>query len=447
MLKPQDLAPQLAQLERAPRWVIAFSGGLDSTVLLHILQRYCHERAGAPPLSAVHVNHNLHRDAARWQAHCEAACDKWHIACKSQAVHVDSTGGMEAAARAARYAVFDALLEPDAVLLMAHHLDDQVETYFLRLMRGAGIEGLAAMPARRSLGAGELCRPLLNTPRSELEAYAQHWQLDYIDDPSNSDTAIDRNFLRAEVLPKLAQRWPAYRRTVARASAHMSQALAAVADALGPLPTRCNSMGDPGIPVSALLEHTDARALQHLRIQLRLWGCRPPPQAGLEEFLRQLRASPSPGNARLQWSDHCLQRYRDGVYLLPPNSPKQRLDRYTIAPNTPLHIDGVGELCLHPTSGPGLHLAAQPALEIGWRENGQRCRPIGRGGSVSLKQMLQERGIPPWWRDKVPLLYRGDELLAVGEGLYCESDAWRGATGQKDTRWEFRWRRFPAKFQ
>ena len=219
----------------------------------------------------MHVNHQLQDQADQWQAHCRALCAGLGVPLVEQRVSLDAAGdGPEAAARRARYAVFEQLLGDEDVLFMAHHLDDQVETLMLRLMRGAGLTGLAGMPAERALGAGRLVRPLLGRPRRDLAAYAREQGLSWVEDPSNRDTTPDRNFLRHEVLPLLAARWPGYRETVGRAAAHLADA----GKLLGyhyPLPdTRYSCCGDPGLALEALVDCEPAQA----QLTFRGWPCR-----------------------------------------------------------------------------------------------------------------------------------------------------------------------------
>ncbi|MCB1676716.1 MAG: tRNA lysidine(34) synthetase TilS, partial [Halioglobus sp.] len=192
-LHSAQLGPELADLQRAPHWYVGYSGGLDSTVLLHLLQQWRTANPRSPALTAIHVNHCLQSGADAWQAHCEHLCRELGVPLVSRAEPVRAGAqGIEAAARAVRYRIFERQLQAGAVLFLAHHLDDQVETFFLRLLRGAGLQGLAAMPARRSLGGGLLARPLLQRPRSQLEDYAREHQLRWVEDPSNTDTALDR---------------------------------------------------------------------------------------------------------------------------------------------------------------------------------------------------------------------------------------------------------------
>ncbi len=247
-----------------------------------------------------------------WQRHCAHMCGSLQLSLTTCTVAVRPQASGEAAARAARYRAFEEQLPPGAVLFLGHHLDDQVETFFLRLLRGAGVEGLAAMPRRRTLGEGLLVRPLLDYGRSEIEHYAARHGLAYVEDPSNSNTAVDRNFLRAELLPLLASRWPGYRQTVARASGHMAAAASVLADQLGVPDTVHSAMGDPGLLVSRLLTGPGDVAATRLRAWLRARGRQAPDQAALAEFLRQLRVATSDASPMLACGAYTLQRYRDG---------------------------------------------------------------------------------------------------------------------------------------
>ena len=438
-LVPAVLAEALSGLNGAPHWYVALSGGVDSTVLLHLLRQWRDTHPGTPPLTAIHINHGLQHNADAWQRHCEALCKKMHIPllCRRVEVRVGNRG-LEAAARDARYRVFERELGAGEVLLLGHHNDDQVETFFLRLLRGAGVRGLAAMPARRPLGQGLLARPLLAFGRAQIEAYAAGHGLEWVEDPSNRDQSLDRNFLRAEVLPLIASRWPGFRRTVSRTSAHMAGS-AALIDALLPAPETVRSViGDPGIPLAALADRSAEEAALMLRNWLQAAGLHPPGSGPLGEFLRQLREAGARTRPRLQCSAYTLQRYRDGVYLLPAAAapPEGSL---TLAPGECLDIPGVGRVALEPARAGGLLLGAGEKPELAWRGGGERCRLRGREGSRSLKKLLQERGVPPWWRARVPLLCLGDELLAVGALGVCHCSRWRASPGGEGPLWELRW--------
>jgi tRNA(Ile)-lysidine synthase len=441
VLTPAYLDAQLAPLLDAPHWYVGFSGGIDSTVLLHLLRDWCRVHPGAPPLTAIHVNHALQVAADDWQVHCQWFCRMLEVPLVCARATVErGSGGLEAAAREARYKVFEQQLAPGAVLFLGHHLDDQVETFFLRLLRGAGLQGLAAMPASRSLEPGELARPLLDVPRAQLEQYARDHGLAAVEDPSNEDTNLDRNFLRHQVLPLLESRWPAYRQTVNRASGHIASAAATLAQAVPAPDTVRSAMGDPGIPLVALCSPLWDEASLTLRHWLQA-ACLPAPdRVALEEFLRQLREATQRSRPRLECSAFTLQRYGEAVYLLPDPAPGQA-EPVSLQPGVARELPAAGRLELQPVATDGLLLAPGEQLEVSWRRGGERCRPRGRARSTGLKKLLQEANVPPWWRERVPLLHLDGELLAVGDLWLCESSRWAATAQPGYALWQPQWQR------
>ncbi|NLC09122.1 MAG: tRNA lysidine(34) synthetase TilS, partial [Gammaproteobacteria bacterium] len=199
---------QLKPWQRAPAWCVAFSGGLDSTVLLHILATQI-PPSSRPALRAVYIHHGLQQAAEDWPAHCQSVCEQLGVALSVIKIKVAQQASVEQAARNARYAAYAEHLQPEELLLMAQHQDDQAETLLFRLLRGSGVTGLQAIPRQRALGQAHLLRPLLGIARQELEDYAQQHQLNWVEDPSNAEEYFDRNFLRRQIIPLLKQRWPA----------------------------------------------------------------------------------------------------------------------------------------------------------------------------------------------------------------------------------------------
>lgn len=441
VLTPERLRPILADLLGAPRWLVAYSGGLDSSVLLHLLHSYCRDHAAAPALLAVHINHQLQPAAATWEQHCERVCASYGLPFLRRQVSVAIHGeGVESAARKARYRALAALLEPGDVVFLAHHQDDQMETLLLRLLRGAGLQGLQGMPASRSLGAGRLQRPLLDFPRSALEAYARESGLDWVDDPSNRDTRFDRNYLRHEVLPRLAMRWPACRRTTTR-SARRLRAAAGVLDQLLPeVESVCSCLGDPGLALPPLLALPAETALLVLRRWLRQRSLPMPGRAPLTEFLRQLHSGVRRG-AMLDCGSYRLQRFAEALYLVTATElPAEAWTEAALAPGPALTLPAGDKLALEPAGdAPGIRLQTGEQLTLRWRRGGERCHLPGRKGSRSLKNLLQEAAIPPWWRQRLPLLYLGDELLAVADLWLFDSS--RLAPGGGPDAWRPRWTR------
>ncbi|WOJ94601.1 tRNA lysidine(34) synthetase TilS [Congregibacter variabilis] len=393
-----------ATLDRAAGVYVAFSGGLDSTVLLHGVKA-----AFAGPVIALHANHGLNRDADRWANQCAELCSRWNIPFSSTRLELHESGhGVEAAARTARYRWFESCIEPGAVLLMAHHQDDQAETLLLRLLRGAGPQGLVSIPVARPLGHGSLLRPLLDLPRSDLQAYAMDHDLVWIDDPSNADTRFDRNYLRQEIMPLLAKRWPGYRSTLSRAATQLRE----LSEHLpGPvMKTVYGSLGDPGFAIDDLPREPALAALA-LRQWLKERSLLAPPAARLLEFLRQMREG---AGAQLCGSDWTIERYRDAVYLHPRQLDPASKTR-AIQLGETLSWPGMGKLTLMGAEGELL-----PDLSLCTRRGGERLA-LASGHHKDLKTVFQEQAVPPWWRNCLPLLVQnsaaGEELLAVAHLL------------------------------
>ena len=407
-----------AELHRtgAGALLVALSGGLDSVVLLHALASMPEARARG--LRAVHVHHGLHADADRWTAHCQHTCEALGIALRSARVSVARDGGegIEAAARRARHAVFASELGDDEVLVIAHHRDDQAETFLLRALRASGPDGLGAMQAWRRYGHGWLWRPLLAQPRSALQAFAQAQQLQWIDDPSNDDTAFDRNFLRHRVLPLLRERWPQAEATLAR-SAQLCAADAALlaaddARALAKVSARDAHVLD----AHALRLLAPARRARVLRAWVVQLGLPALPGHAIERIERELLHARSDAQAEFAWRDARIEAWRETLFadrLRPSLSPDWNVDWDGSAP---LALPDGGRLQLLGARG-----FAVP-LRVHARHGGERLHLGGRAHRHLLKHLLQEHAVPPWDRRHLPLLSDpGGELLAVADVIQAGS--------------------------
>jgi tRNA(Ile)-lysidine synthase len=387
-VEPAVLAPL-----RGKRVAVGLSGGVDSVVLLHVLHELA-PRYGYK-LSAIHVNHGLSPNAGDWQKFCSAFCLELEIPFKAVRVKVQKQGrGLEAAAREARRAAFTGV-RADAIAL-AHHLDDQAETVLFNLLRGTGLEGASGMPVQGRLGRKLLLRPLLEVPRSAIRAYAAEHRLGWIEDESNADEGLTRNFIRRRVGPLLASKFPRWQESLARAARHFAGA------------------------------QLDARGL--LRAFLKQQGLRAPSEAKLLEMLKQLGAA----STAIKHEGVVFRRYRDKVYL-----EKER----TRSPFKPQIWNGEARLPL-PALGGELHfrrvrgrgIASErikgKALQVRLRSGGERLRPDAGRPSRTLKNLFQEAGVPPWERERMPLLFCGADLVWV-PGLGADSGyaAAKGAVG------------------
>ncbi|MEM8489919.1 MAG: tRNA lysidine(34) synthetase TilS [Pseudomonadota bacterium] len=385
------------------RLLVAYSGGLDSHVLLHSVAALRQRTDASPPI-AVHADHQLNEASQLWAKHCADVCNALDLLLINGSVTVRDDGrGPEAAAREARYSWFESLIESGDVLLLAQHQDDQTETIMLRLLRGAGPQGLAGMPRVRELGAGKLLRPFIELPRSRLLDYAQAHRLSWIDDPSNADSRFDRNYLRNEVLPLLESRWPGYRKTVTRAAALCAELVESGDNEA----ERCVSItGDPALTLASLPEGR-AACRQILHRWLTEMGVPIPSHAKLVEFVRQLKQGRA---AQLQQATYVLERFQGLVLCRPvlavPAPEPISLTNQFKGPwlgQDKLHVQITG--------------AENSSYVLRTRRPGDRFVTSGVQSSP-LKDVFQRLGIPPCWRAYVPLLTCEDDLsrpiVAVG---------------------------------
>ena len=430
------LAPWLPRLRAARHCYVGFSGGLDSTVLLQAL----HARLPRGGLTAVHVNHGLSLHADRWQAHCEARCSALGVPLRVERVQVVPAGeGLEQAARARRYRVFESLLGADDVLVLAHHRDDQVETVLYRLLRGAGPRGLAGMPASRPLGAGILLRPFLTVDREVLKARARDAGLDWVEDESNARLDADRNYIRHELLPRVASRWSGYRSRVARSALHCAEADALLSQvgredlaALGERPERRGF----SLALEGFGGLTPERQANVLRVWLTERGLSPPGHSAVRAVLGELLPARDDASPLVEFGQGRFRRFRGRLYLEPGPLPAPTRDLTLVWEHRqPLALPG--GFVLEALVGPsGLRVAPGDRLEVRFRRGGERCRPAGRGRSHPLKKLLQDYGLEPWLREWVPLVFSNGELAAVGDLFLCEGFV----AGAGEPGWVLRWR-------
>ncbi|RCL28297.1 tRNA lysidine(34) synthetase TilS [Pseudomonas sp. AFG_SD02_1510_Pfu_092] len=393
----------------APAWYIAFSGGLDSTVLLHLLADYARHHP-APPLRAIHIHHGLQSAADAWPAHCQTVCERLRIDLQVVHVQVRPCASLEQAARDVRYAAFSQVLGPGDILFTGQHRDDQAETLLLRLLRGAGLRGLAAMPAQRALGQGSLVRPLLGCSRQQLQDYAQAQRLSWIEDPSNADTQFARNYLRGEVFPQLQLRWPQAGQNLARAAEHLGEALGLLDElARGDL-----AQAQEGAPVAwPGLDSLDLATLTALlparqRNALQYWLSRRTRLPDTRHWAGWADLCNAAADARPVWrhADGQLLRSQGRIWWLSGDWLQQpRGEQAWVNPALPLLLPGNGSVCV-------TGAAAAGGLRIAYRQGGEVLDVPGRGRR-DLKRLLNEQQVPHFLRPRLPLLFHGERLLAV----------------------------------
>jgi tRNA(Ile)-lysidine synthase len=400
--------------------LVGLSGGMDSTALLHACTGSSALRASG--LRAIHVHHGLHCDADAWTTHCERICTALDVPLTVVRVVVaaGSGNGPEAAARDARHAAFNEALREDEVLALAHHRDDQAETFLLRALRASGPDGLAAMRPWRRFGRGWLWRPLLELPRARLQAYASEHGVHWIEDPSNADTALDRNFLRQRVLPLLRERWPHADAAFARSAALNGVAveLLEAEDMRALLDVR---QDDPAtLIVSGLLEQPAARRARMLRRWIVELGLPPLPAGGVARIEDELLPASADRVAEFAWHGAVIHRWRDLLHAGRHHA--------ALPGDWRLQWDGRKPARLPDGSTLALEGATQfdTDLLLAARQGGERITLPGRAHSHALKHALQDLGVPPWVRERLPLLTTIDgEVLAAGDLLHAgRLDTW-----------------------
>jgi tRNA(Ile)-lysidine synthase len=415
---PQDLLPIVERLPRPSCYWMAFSGGLDSTVLLHALSQL--RRQLPAPLKAVHLDHGLHADSAQWADHCRRLCRELDLPLEERALQLQPPPGasIEAEARKARLAAFRAIIGPGDLLLTAQHRDDQAETLLLQLLRGSGLSGLAAMPALTELPPGYLARPLLGFTREDLHDYAERCKLRWVEDPSNAETGFDRNYLRHRVLPLLAERWPAYAKTLSRSARHCAEAQGLIDHLAERDFTRVRGGRPASLSVSALAELDAPLCRALLRRWIRERGFSTANSRRLDRIIHELLRAAPDRSPVVEWPGAEVRRYRDDLFLLPPlpEPPGNGPIDWRAGPVFALPA-GLGVLRI---TAPAPDDARPPAsLQVRFGVAGARCGMAGRGGHKSLKKVFQEHGVPDWVRPYVPLLYLNAELAAVGGFCRC----------------------------
>ena len=428
----------ISALPSCKRLLVAYSGGMDSHVLLHAILRNSNELAAE--IEAVHVNHGLQKDAHVWAERCSAYCKTHEI--PITVLEVDAKPGKgespEAAARNSRYDAIRRLMRDGDILLTAHHSEDQAETVLLQLLRGSGPSGLSAMPMINGFGPGFHARPLLEFARADLADYARHHQLQWLEDFSNLDTSFDRNFLRHEVIPLLKQRWPALEKTLSRSASHCAEAQQLIEQAARIDMQDMHLDKNGSMSIAALAELPPPRARAVVRTWISDTGLKLPDTARLDRVLREMLTAREDRNPVVEWSGVEMRRYRERLYLMPAI---QDLD-----PTMELEWDGRSALGLpsglgtlyaeQAEEGISTHAWESGKISIGFRAGGERCRPLGRDSNKSLKNLFQEHGIPPWQRGRVPLVKIDGVLAAVGDIWLCDEFKSDGSESAIKVRWE-----------
>ncbi|MBI2992669.1 MAG: tRNA lysidine(34) synthetase TilS [Gammaproteobacteria bacterium] len=437
----EHLLASLLRWAPAPRYCVAYSGGVDSHVLLHAACAIAERLPGT--LAAIHIDHGIHPDSASWARHCEAVCGSLGVPLTLQRIDARPRSGAspESFARKLRYLALGKWLGRGEMLLTGHHLDDQAETLLLQLCRGAGPSGLSGMPALRPYGSGWLARPLLPFSRETIRQYARIHSLEWIDDTSNVDPRFDRNFLRREIIPRLVQRRPGLPAVLARAAAIQSRAAGLLAELAEEDFAGCRAGADNVLHLEQLALLSEARRNNLIHFWLKRLSLPLPAAAMLERIQEEVIGARMDAVPCLAWPGVEIRRYRGLLFAGPPLRTHDRRLVVSWRVDEPLQLAD-GMLTAQAGTGAGIRRLICPddRLEVRFRQGGERLRPAGSTHTRELKHLFQERGIPPWLRERIPLLYSRGRLAAVAD-LWIDASC---AAGAGEEAWRIAWSGAPA---
>ena len=393
---------------------VALSGGVDSVVLLHLLHQL--QKTHHFTLKASHVHHGLSKNADKWVKFCEKLCTKLSVPLDIHYIQLPQKKslGIEGEARQLRY---EKLLQTKTdLVVLAHHEDDQAETFLLQLMRGAGVKGLSSMAhfddSRR------LWRPLLNASRTDIESYAKKHKLKWIEDESNQNTDFDRNFIRSKVLPILKNRFSHIIKVISRSSSHLAEAQHLL-DNLAQIDLKSLLKSDNykhKLNVKTLDKLSNARAKNALRFWLEMNDQLMPSRDLLDELLRQVLTAKKDADLKIQLSkDFEIRRYKDEIYVVKKNQQTHKNYEIIWKGESKILLPNGSQLNFKNVKGRGINLKflRDQKLKIRNRQGGEFFKPDSRRPTKKIKQLLQESDLPPWEREFFPIIFVGDELAAV----------------------------------
>jgi len=430
-LTADSLYDIISSYSECKRIWVAFSGGMDSHVLLHILKEISNRlddvelgtvEHRAIKLRAIHIDHGLNEKSALWAEHCQHVCDSYNIPLEILCVNAKHEKGEspEEIARQARYNAFASILQKDDCIVTAHHEDDQAETLLIQLARGCGPAGLASMPRIIQFHCGWLARPLLDFSRDQLVTYAKDANLKWIEDPSNVNVDYDRNYIRHNVLPILKARWPKITTTISRTAQHnadVSQLLKQLAqmDLKNIQGTQANTLS-----VSALLSVDEKRRNNVIRTWIKNLGLPLPQAIHLDHINHDVLMARSDAQPKVKWDRCTISRYRDLIYAMQPLPPHDSNKTYQWNLLEPITVPGIGTLSVTNTHASGLKKGQYINANIRFRQGGEHCQPAGRAHTHELKKLFQEFNVPGWMRERVPLIYINDTLAVIVGYCYCQ---------------------------
>lgn len=418
--------------------VIAYSGGVDSQVLLVALATLKQQKKLTNEVVVCHVNHGLSPHADEWQAFAQQQCERFSLPLFSHKLYLKKQAqqSLEAMARDARYKVLIQTCTEPAIIVTGHHLNDQAETFLLALKRGAGVKGLSAMPANAKLAQHTIARPLLTVSRADIVNYANQHQLNWVEDESNNDEHYDRNFIRHQILPSLNARWPSINNTIARSAEHSFEAQQLLDELAQEDLSNCQ-VSPYKLSVSMLNKLSEIRLKNLLRYFISSHDLLMPSRQQLQQICLQLNADIDKSPV-IQLSNYCFRRFKDEFYLTPIHQDislwQQAVNLDNLVLEDSLNIilpDALGALNIS-TNIESFETAnrwqasikkptADQIFTVRFSHENPKCLPQYRQHSRALKKVLQELNIPPWQRKRLPFIFYDNELVAVPGYFVCKS--------------------------
>ena len=432
LLNVKFIETELSHFNPHSQFYVAFSGGLDSQVLLDL----CAKSAFHSRITAVYVNHGLQQQADDWQQHCAESSDKLQLKFLALSVDANPKQGEspEEAARNARYQALKSVLAVDDVLLVAQHREDQLETMLLQLFRGAGLSGLSSMGQSAKFGKGYLYRPLLASPKQAIVDYAQQHHLQWLEDPSNQEICFDRNFLRQSIIPQLKQRWSALDVTVSRAAEHCAQAQSFIDDQTPALYQQVFNSSQNALSIEHLLASDNYQQRLVIRYWFQQYALKMPSSQFIARIFTDVVNARIDAQPQLYSQAYFIRRYQGFLFLVKSNPIDLQAVFTNLSPDKPLSLANNGYLHLLTTKGIGISQQywQNSNVTVAYRQGGERLRLVGREGHHSLKKLYQQAKIPTWQRDKIPLIFLEGQLAAVAD-LWISADFYQ-ANSQSNYR-------------
>ncbi|OED41823.1 tRNA lysidine(34) synthetase TilS [Endozoicomonas sp. (ex Bugula neritina AB1)] len=435
-LSPESIAPLFISLRQTPV-TVAFSGGVDSTVVLHMLVAL-RQQGILDTVEALHIHHGLSECADQWAAFCEHVCALWNVPLTLARITVpeDTGEGIEQAARMIRYRIFEQQVMGGGCLVMGHHLDDQAETVLLRLFRGTGLEGLSGIPQSRVLGEGQILRPLLDTRRHAIEQYARDHRLDWIEDDSNNNERFSRNFLRQRIIPELEQRWPGAARRIASLTTEISAVKQVMHDRVAEAMEQCHRHEKGWWADYTLLNIQSFRLLnselqkQVFRFWLKSHTGSVLGREQLDKVFNELIDARQDAEPQMKVGDYILRRFRGELYITSIADECCYDIQVWVWPISEYIVlkDGlrIYSYCEGDIELPDKQLRVLRREHISGSE---KIAVAGREGRKTLKRWLQDFDLPPWCRNRQPFVFDGDQMIAAPGLWVCPSYQGKNASG------------------